>query len=236
MPRPIDDVDRVTLLDEVSRPTGTPVRRPEPVEPLPATAVHEHERVTATHLDGCFPLDEHRRVRNRARRMRGSIRADHPEEPAKRGDRLALERSDDSLGQHTVAVRVVLLAHRMAMVGMRVPLQTPASVDVAVVPPQPEVQRAGERRDQRDVRERPADEVVAALRRPMDQVVEARGDEHAARLYLRRAWTGPRRRSTRPSASAAELEGVPGRNGSQLEQRAPAAGLGVAEVAGVFVP
>src|SRR5437588_4981103 len=47
---------------------------------------------------------------------------------------------------------------------MRVPLQAPAAVDVAVVFSQPEVQGAGESRDERDVGERPAHEVVAALR------------------------------------------------------------------------
>jgi hypothetical protein len=34
---------------------------------------------------------------------------------------------------HRMAVRVVLLAHRMAVVGMRMPGQPPAAIDVAIV-------------------------------------------------------------------------------------------------------
>jgi hypothetical protein len=55
-----------------------------------------------------------------------------------------------------VTVRVVLLTHRVAVDGMGVPLHAPAAVDVAVVLPQPEEQRAGERGDERDVGEWPA--------------------------------------------------------------------------------
>ena len=82
-----------------------------------------------------------------------------------------------------MAVWMVLLAHRMAVIGVGMPLQPPAAVDVAVVLPQPEVQRAREGCDQRDIGKRPADEVVAAPRRPMDQVMQARDGGHAARLY-----------------------------------------------------
>jgi hypothetical protein len=46
-------------------------------------------------------------------------------------------------------------------------------------PPQPE--RAREGSDERDVGQRSADEVVAALRRPVDHVVQVR-DEHADEL------------------------------------------------------
>ena len=77
-----------------------------------------------------------------------------------------------------MAVRVVLLAHRVAVVRVRVPLHAPAAVDMAVVLPQEEVQRAHEGRQERDVGERSADEVVAAVRRPVDQVVEADCDRH----------------------------------------------------------
>lgn len=45
-----------------------------------------------------------------------------------------------------MAVWVVLLTHWVAVLGMGVPLQAPAAVDVAVVLPQPEVQRAAESR------------------------------------------------------------------------------------------
>jgi hypothetical protein len=81
-----------------------------------------------------------------------------------------------------VAVWVMLLTHWVAVDGVGVPLQAPAAVDVAVVFSQPEVQRAGEGRDERDVGERPAYEVAAAVRGPVDQVVEAGHDEHGFRL------------------------------------------------------
>jgi hypothetical protein len=81
-----------------------------------------------------------------------------------------------------VAVWVVLLTHWVAVDRVGVPLQAPAAVDVAVVFSQPEVQRASEGRDERDVGERPAYEVVAAVRGPVDQVVEAGHDEHRVRL------------------------------------------------------
>jgi hypothetical protein len=77
-----------------------------------------------------------------------------------------LRRLEAALSVYAVAVRVVLLAHRVPVVRMRVPCHAPAAMDVAVVSPQEEVQGAGERRDERDVGERPAHEVVAALRRP----------------------------------------------------------------------
>ena len=61
-----------------------------------------------------------------------------------------------------MAVRVVLLTNRVAVDGMGVPLQAPTAADVAIVFPQPEVQRAREGSDERDIGERPAHEVVAA--------------------------------------------------------------------------
>jgi hypothetical protein len=88
----------------------------------------------------------------------------------------------DPLARHTVPVGVVLPTHRMAVIWMGVPRQSPTAVDVTVVLAQEEVQRACKSRDERDVRERPAHEVVAALRRPVDQVVQADRDDHAARL------------------------------------------------------
>jgi hypothetical protein len=65
---------------------------------------------------------------------------------------------------------------------MRVPFQAPAPLHVAVVLPQPEIQRAREGRDERDVGERTADEVVTALRRPVDDVMQTGRDQHARRL------------------------------------------------------
>ncbi len=53
---------------------------------------------------------------------------------------------------------------------------------MAVVPPEEEVQRPGESRDECDVREWAADEVVAALRRPVEDVVHRGREEHAASL------------------------------------------------------
>ena len=77
---------------------------------------------------------------------------------------------------------MVLLAHRVPVNGMGMPLQAPAAVDVTVMSPQPEIQRADNRRDERDVGKRPADEVVTASRGPVEQVVQADRDGHAARL------------------------------------------------------
>jgi len=84
-----------------------------------------------------------------------------------------------------MALRVVLLTHRVAVDGMGMPRQTQAAVDVAIVFSQPEVQRAGEGRDERDVGQRAAHEVVAPLCRPMDQVVQVGQDGHAGSGYLR---------------------------------------------------
>jgi hypothetical protein len=78
-----------------------------------------------------------------------------------------------------VAVWVVLLTHWVAVDRVGVPLQAPAAMDVAIVFSQPEVKRANEGRDERDVRERPAHKVVAAMRGPVDQVLQAGHDEHA---------------------------------------------------------
>ena len=55
-------------------------------------------------------------------------------------------------------------------------------MDVAVVLPQEEIEPAEECRRERDVGERPADEVVAALHRPVDQVMQAERHEHADRV------------------------------------------------------
>jgi hypothetical protein len=57
-------------------------------------------------------------------------------------------------------------------------------MDVAVVGPEPEVERPEERRDEGDVGERTADEVVAALHGPVQHVMEAGHDEHGRRLLL----------------------------------------------------
>jgi hypothetical protein len=77
---------------------------------------------------------------------------------------------------------MMLLAHRVPVIGMRVPSQSPTAMDVAVVPSEKEIERADKRRHKRDVRERSADEVVTALRGPVDQVMEVRADEHLASL------------------------------------------------------
>ncbi len=111
-----------------------------------------------------------------------------------------------ALSVYAVAVRVVLLANRVPVIRMRVPCHAPAAMDVAVVSPQEEVQGAGERRDERDVGERPAHEVVAALRRPMDQVVEADRDKHAARLPLQPRCTAEVRGAV--ALSLADLSGL----------------------------
>src|SRR5262245_18549746 len=68
---------------------------------------------------------------------------------------------------------MVHAAHRVTVLWMRMPLEPPAAVDVAVVPPPPQDDGAGEGGDDRDVGQRPADEVVAALRRPVDDPVQA---------------------------------------------------------------
>src|SRR5437660_6631560 len=73
----------------------------------------------------------------------------------------------------------MLSTHRVDVIRMRVPLQTPATADVTVVSSPPKDQRAEKGRNERDVGERPADEVVTAVRGPMDQVMQARGNEHA---------------------------------------------------------
>ena len=69
-------------------------------------------------------------------------------------------------------VRMVSPAHRMAVCGVRVPLKAPAAEHVTLVLPPPENERAAKRREERDVGEWPAYEVVSALRRPVDDIVE----------------------------------------------------------------
>jgi hypothetical protein len=81
-----------------------------------------------------------------------------------------------------MAFGVVLLAHRVPVDGMRVPLQAPASMHVTVVPPKPEIQRPGKGGDECDVGERTADEVVAPAGRPVEHVVQAGRDGHGSRL------------------------------------------------------
>ena len=71
-------------------------------------------------------------------------------------------------------MRVVLLADGMAVVRMRVPGETPAAVDVAVVVAQEEVHEAREPGRERDIGERAADEVVPVrvVPGPSSRVVE----------------------------------------------------------------
>jgi hypothetical protein len=105
-----------------------------------------------------------------------------------------------------VAVWVVLPTHWVAVLGMGVPLQAPAAVDVTVVFTQPEVQRAGESRDERDVGERPAHKVVAALRGPVDQVVQVGRNGHAGQATSdRRAPISPWRTRSAQSALMARV-------------------------------
>jgi hypothetical protein len=78
-----------------------------------------------------------------------------------------------------VAVWMMLLTDWMTMDGMDVPLEPPTATHVAVVLSQPEVKSGGERRDQRDVGERPAHKVVTAVRGPMDYGMNAGDEEHA---------------------------------------------------------
>lgn len=80
------------------------------------------------------------------------------------------------------AVRMVLSADEMSVVRMRMPLHPPAAADVAVVFPQKEVERARKRRDQRDVRQRTADEVVATVGRPVNHGVERSCQRHPPSL------------------------------------------------------
>ena len=77
------------------------------------------------------------------------------------------------------------LADRMAVDRVRVPLQTPTPKDVAVVPSPPQDQRARDCRNEGDVGERAADEVVATVSRPMDDAVHARDQIHVDSSWKR---------------------------------------------------
>src|SRR5262245_46558344 len=55
----IDDVDLEALGNEVLEPARTTVGCAKPISPLPATAVHEHDRKRMTHLRGNHVLDVH---------------------------------------------------------------------------------------------------------------------------------------------------------------------------------
>lgn len=77
---------------------------------------------------------------------------------------------------------MVRSADRVAVVGMRMPLHSPAAADVTVVSPQEEVERARKRCDQRDVSERPADEVVAPMGWPVNEGVERVRQHHRTSL------------------------------------------------------
>src|SRR5690349_4254809 len=79
---------------------------------------------------------------------------------------------------------MVLLAHRVTVVRVRMPGEPPAAVDVAVVLVPEDREPADERRDEGDVGERAADEVVAAVVGPAQPVRETE-QEHG--LTLRRA-------------------------------------------------
>src|SRR5437660_12010898 len=98
------------------------------------------------------------------------------------------------LGGQTVAVWMMLLTDWMPVAGMDVPLEAPTATDVAVVLSQPEEKSGGERRDQRDIGERPAHTVVTAVRGPVDEVMKAGDEEHAQpRLTSDAAGIGGRR-------------------------------------------
>ena len=75
----IDDVDLVTLLQQVGRPSRTPVRSAHPVEALSSAAVHEHDGIGMTHLRRDPVLDVHLlAVHDRAAREMRLLDA-HPE-------------------------------------------------------------------------------------------------------------------------------------------------------------
>ena len=67
--------------------------------------------------------------------------------------------------------RMVFLADRMPVNGMWVPLKPPAAMNVAVVLAPPQHDGADERRQERDVGQRPADEVVAPVRGPVNDLM-----------------------------------------------------------------
>ena len=79
-------------------------------------------------------------------------------------------------------MRVMLPANGMAVVGVGMPLHSPTAANVAVVLAHEHVEGAREGGDQRDVRERTADEVVSAVRGPVDDVVNGRHEPHDTSL------------------------------------------------------
>jgi hypothetical protein len=81
-----------------------------------------------------------------------------------------------------VALGMMLPTDRMAVLGVGVPFHPPATVNMAVVPSQKQVERACKRGDKRDVCERSADEVVAAVGGPVDQVMKRRCQRHLTSL------------------------------------------------------
>src|SRR5579862_7620330 len=140
-----------------------------------------------------------------------------------------------------MALRVVPLANGMAGVGMDVPLHPPAAVNVAVVLPKPEHQRPAEPGDERHIRERAADEVVAGVVRPVDPRVKARkhrrefatGSISPARSFRLRspaeAGEAGARAATRPPADSTAPRAAARRTSAQP---VPAAGRRRASSAG----
>lgn len=72
---------------------------------------------------------------------------------------------------------MVMPADRVAADRIRVPLESPATPNVTVVVAEEDEDPAGEACRERDVGERPADEVVAPVRGPVDDGMEA-GEQH----------------------------------------------------------
>ena len=50
MPRPVDNINPVTLLQEIRGPAAPPIRRAHPIQTLPAAAVDQHDRIWVLHL------------------------------------------------------------------------------------------------------------------------------------------------------------------------------------------
>lgn len=157
---------------------------------LPVPPAHRGERIraarTAPRSARCWPRDMQRRLPDRSDRASDATTRCRGPDPGNAWPRPGSECSsgaprrpfipipDSVVGRQPVTMRVMLPAHRMAVIGMRMPRQPPAAAHMAVVPTKKEIERARKRGDEGDVRERPADEVVTAVSRPMKQVVKGR--------------------------------------------------------------
>ena len=101
MARPVDYVDLIALLQQVSRPAGTSIRSAHPVEPLATAAVYQHDRIRMFHLGRNLVLDIHLfAIGDGAARQIHALHA-HPEE-APLGDieRCLHGRCSRGIGRH----------------------------------------------------------------------------------------------------------------------------------------